>query len=320
MEAVSQSVNYGMNTVMTHKAYGKHAEASLKAVRSEAARLERLLSRFLPESVISRINQSAGKNSVRMSDEAYEVLSHAVEFSRCSGGLFDITIGPLVTLWNNCREISSPPDEFRINEILPLINYEDLILNPSTKSIGLKAAGQSIDLGGIGKGYAGDKIKEIFESYGITSAYTNLGGNVVALGEKPDGSPWRVGIQHPRQENSIIGLVSVTDKAVVTSGDYERYFMDGNGKRYHHILDPSTGYPAESGLVSVTIVADNSMDADALSTVMFIAGMEKGLGILKRFSGVEAIFIDIDLRVHVTPGLKDCFLTHEGINTEILNG
>lgn len=142
----------------------------------------------------------------------------------------------------------------------------------------------------------------------------------MALGTKPDGSSWRVGIQHPRQENTLIGLVSVANKAVVTSGDYQRYFIGSNGKRYHHILDPSTGYPAEkSGLVSVTVVADSSTAADALSTILFVTGMEKGLELLRQFSGAEAIIIEMDLQVHVTAGLKECFQAGEGINVNILN-
>jgi thiamine biosynthesis lipoprotein len=136
---------------------------------------------------------------------------------------------------------------------------------------------------------------------------------------KPDGSLWRVAIQHPRQENNLIGLVSVADKAVVTSGDYQRYFIGSNGKRHHHILDPSIGYPAESGLVSVTIVADSSMAADALSTILFVAGMNKGIELLKSFPGTEAILVDMNLLVYVTRGLKDCFQAGEGINNEIMN-
>ena len=142
---------------------------------------------------------------------------------------------------------------------------------------------------------------------------------MAALGTKPDGSPWHVGIRHPRRENSLIGLVSVADRAVVTSGDYQRYFLGNSGKRYHHILDPFAGYPAESGLVSVTVVAHSSMDADALSTILFIAGMEKGLELLKRFSGAEAVFVDSDLQVYVTEGLKDSFQAAEGVNIKIMD-
>jgi len=316
---VAQSINYGMSTVMTHRAFGKHAEESLRAVRDEAVRLEELLSRFIPVSEISRINRSAGIKYERVSGDTYEVLSRAIELSRYSQGLFDVTVGPLVTLWDNGKDTFKPPEDSSIRQVLPLVDYTDLLLDPYEKAAGLQRIGQSIDLGGIGKGFAGDKLLEVFKKYGISSAYTNIGGNVVALGTKPDGSQWRVGIRHPRQENSLIGLVAVADKAVVTSGDYQRYFIGSNGKRHHHILDPSTGYPAESGLVSVTIVADNSTAADALSTVMFIAGMEKGLELLKSFSGTEAILIDMNLLVYVTRGLKDCFQAGDGINIEILN-
>jgi FAD:protein FMN transferase len=317
--AVAQSMNHGMSTVITHRAFGKLAEESLRVVRDEAVRLEELLSRFIPGSEISRINRSAGIKCERLSGDTYEVLSRAIEFSKYCQGLFDVTIGPLVTLWNNSMDTCKPPENSRIRQVLPLVDYTDLILNPCKKTAGLQKPGQSLDLGGIGKGFAGDKFLATFRKYDILSAFTNIGGNVVALGVKPDGSPWRVGIQHPRQENSLIGLVSVTDKAVVTSGDYQRYFIGSNGKRYHHILDPSTGYPAESGLVSVTIVADSSTAADALSTILFVAGMEKGLELLRGFSGAEAILVDIDLQVYVTSGLKECFQASEGLNVNILN-
>ena len=316
--AVAQSMNHGMSTVMTHKAFGKHAEESLKAVRNEAVRLEELLSRFIPGSEISNINRSAGIKCERLSSDTYEVLSRAIEFSRYCQGLFDVTIGPLVTLWNNGKDTCKPPEDSKIRQVLPLVDYTGLLLDPGKKTAGLQRIGQSIDLGGIGKGFAGDKFLEVFKKYGVSSAFTNIGGNVVALGTKPDGSPWRVGIRHPRQENSLIGFVSVADKAVVTSGDYQRYFIGSNGKRYHHIIDPSTGYPAESGLISVTIVADSSMDADALSTILFAAGMEKGLSLLERLNGTEAIIIDTDLQVHITAGLKECFQACEDISVNIL--
>jgi thiamine biosynthesis lipoprotein len=278
-----------------------------------------LLSRFISFSEISMINRSAGVKCERLSDDTYEVLLRAVEFSRLCRGIFDVTIGPLVTLWNSSKHACKPPLESRIRQALTLVDYTDLLLDPCKKTAGLQRLGQSIDLGGIGKGFAGDKFLEVFKKYGISSAFTNIGGNVVALGTKPDGSPWHVGIRHPREENNLIGLVSVADKAVVTSGDYQRYFIGSDGKRYHHILDPATGYPAESGLVSVTIVADSSMTADALSTILFVVGMEKGLTLLRQLSGVEAVLIDIDLQVYVTAGLKECFQASEGININIVN-
>jgi FAD:protein FMN transferase len=173
-------------------------------------------------------------------------------------------------------------------------------------------------LGGIGKGFASGRFLEVCKEFGIKSAFTNIGGNVAALGTKPDGAPWSVGIRHPRQENRLIGAVSVADKAVVTSGDYQRYFIDPNQKRRHHILDPRTGYPSESGLISVTVVADNATVADALSTILFIAGMREGIEILKGFPLAEAVLVDTEQMVYVTPGLTDCFLTDKDIRAHIL--
>jgi FAD:protein FMN transferase len=184
---------------------------------------------------------------------------------------------------------------------------------------GLRNKGQSIDLGGIGKGFASDKILEIYREYGISSAYSNLGGNVVTLGAKPDGSPWHVGIQHPRQENQLIGSVSVVNQTVVTSGDYQRYFTDSQGKRHHHILNPTTGYPAESGLISVSIITEKSLVADALSTIMFVAGMKKGREYLRTVPQTEAIFVDSDLKVYVTSGLRYRIQAEEDIDVEILD-
>ncbi|MHB8072026.1 MAG: FAD:protein FMN transferase [Candidatus Cryosericum sp.] len=318
--AVAQSVDYGMSTVMTHRAFGKHAGNSLRAVHDEAVRLEELLSRYLPGSEISRINRSAGVTCERLSSDTYEVLSYAIDFSRRCRGLFDVTIGPLVDLWASAKGTLKPPEDSRIREVLPLVDYADLFLDPCRKTAGLRRKGQSIDLGGIGKGFAGDKFLEVYRRYDVSSAFSNLGGNVVALGTKRDGSPWRVGIQHPRQDSSLIGLVSVTDKAVVTSGDYQRYFIGNDGRRYHHILDPSVGYPADSGLASVTVVADSSTAADGLSTSLFIAGMKRGLDLLKRFPGAEAIFVSTDLQVHITAGLTERFQAGEGISVSILNG
>jgi thiamine biosynthesis lipoprotein len=315
----AQLTNQGMSTIMTHHAIGKHANSALKAIRKEAIRMEGLMSRFTDDSEISKINRDAGFKSERISKETVEVLTRAIEFSQYSQGLFDITIGPLITLWNTGRDNINMITDEMIKQALRLVNYNNLKLDFANQTAGLEQAGQMIDLGGIGKGYVGDKFVEIFRKYDISSAFSNIGGNVVALGFKPDGSPWRVGIQHPRLLNQIIGSVSITNQAVVTSGDYQRYFVDCNGRRCHHILDPRTGYPAESGLVSVTVVADNSMDADALSTVLFISGVEKGLSLLKRYQGAEAIFINCNLQIYITSGLKDSFQGGDGAEVYIIN-
>jgi thiamine biosynthesis lipoprotein len=172
--------------------------------------------------------------------------------------------------------------------------------------------GQSVDLGGIAKGYAGDEAIKIYKKHGIKSAYVNLGGNVVTLGTKPDGTPWRIGIQNPRAQNGYyLGTVEVTDKAIVTSGDYERYF-EADQIRYHHILDPQTGYPADSGLMSATVVTDVSVDADALSTAVFTLGLEKGMAMVKSLKGVEAILVTKDKEIYITEGIKSSFTFTDG--------
>jgi thiamine biosynthesis lipoprotein len=316
---VAQATHRAMGTVMTHKAFGLHAEDSLEAVCREVVRIERLLSRFLPDSEIGRINGSAGKRSEKVSLETYDVLSKAVEFSQCSPGCFDVTIAPLVTLWSAGKESLAQPDESSIKQVLPLVNYRDLILNRRQMTAGLRNVGQSVDLGGIGKGFAGAKILEVFKRFGISSAYSNLGGNVVTLGAKPDGSPWQIGIQHPRHENSLVGSVSVVNQTVVTSGDYQRTFTDSQGKRHHHILDPTTGYPSQSGLISVSIVADKPVAADPLSTALFVAGMEKGLEFLRSFPQTEAILVDSELHVYVTQGLRTQFQPNKGIEVTLLD-
>jgi FAD:protein FMN transferase len=318
-EIGAQVTRPAMGTIMAHKAFGGRAEECLAAVCDEVDRLEATLSRFVPDSDISRINRSAGLQAETVSLDTCAVLAQAVEFSRGCEGCFDVTIGPLVHLWNRHKEASTAPDERSIRETLPLVNHRDLVLDPWQRSAGLRRMGQSLDLGGIGKGFTGDRVLEVYQEYGISSAYSNLGGNVVTLGTKLDGSPWHIGIQHPRQEGNIVGSVSVVNQTVVTSGDYQRYFTDSQGKRRHHILDPLTGYPSESGLVSVSIVAEKSVAADALSTIVFVAGMDKGLEFLRACSETEAILVDSDLRVYVTQGLRNRFQAAQGIEVTILD-
>jgi FAD:protein FMN transferase len=257
---------------------------------------------------------STGQQGLRAKDF---VLSQAIEYSNDSHGLFDITIGPLVDLWDYKNRTVIPPKE-QITKTLSLVGYHSLLLDRHGMTAKLQHVGQSIDLGGIGKGYASDCFMEIFKEYDIVSAYSNIGGNVSTLGNKPDGSPWIVGIRHPRRDTCLIGAAEVTGKAVVTSGDYERYFIDSNGKRWHHILNPVTGYPAKSGLVSATVISNSAMKADALSTIMFVSGMESGLEILKKYPEAEAVLVDEKLQIYITQGLKRSFKAISGVNVNIL--
>ena len=310
--AVSELNSFSMNTEIAFWVFGEKSEESIGLAEMELKRLEKKLSRYIQDSEVRKLNQSAGKAHINISPETYEILSCALRFSEITEGLYDITVGPLVDLWDYKHSIKVP-EKAKINCARSKVDFHDLLLNSQEKTAGLRKEGQSIDLGGIAKGYASDCSIKVLQGQGASSAFVNIGGNVSTLGNKPDGSPWNVGIRHPRHKGSLLGAVKVSGKAVVTSGDYERCFIDSKGKRWHHILNPSTGFPSESGLISVTVVADSAMTADALSTAIFVAGMEKGLEYLNQFAGAEAILVDNNQQVFITKGLKESFQAVEGI-------
>lgn len=312
-----QAVQNAMGTVMSHRVHGEHACECLAVIQAEVMRLENLFSRFIPGSDISRVNRFAGIRREPVSRETFDLLSLALDYSARSDGCFDVTIGPLVDLWREAKKTCRPPDDRSIQKALVLTGHPDMLLDPSDRTAGLARVGQSIDLGGIGKGFAADRVLDVYREFGITSACSNMGGNVAAIGAKPDGTPWQIGIQHPRRDDALIGAVSAAGKSVVTSGDYQRFYTDPNGTRYHHILDPLTGYPANSELLSVTIVAESSTDADALSTIVFVAGLRRGMEILAGFPGIEAVCVDRELRAWVTPGLEESFHAVEGVEMQI---
>jgi len=309
-----RATQFAMGTIMSYTVFGPAARASLAAACGEIERLDSLLSRFSADSEIARINRGAGREPVPIGPQTHAVLLEASAFSRRCPDCFAVTVGPLVDLWNIGVKSLHRPDQSKIEQARGLVNDGDLILDPLKPSAGLRRAGQSVDLGAIGKGFAGDRIREVFHRCGIRAAYANLGGNVVAVGSRPDGLPWRIGIQHPRDTDRLIGCVSVVDRSAVTSGDYQRYVTDSRGNRHHHILDPSTGYPADSGLISVTVVSPGAMVADALATALFVAGIERGLELLEHYPGTDAVFVHSDLRVSITAGLKHRF--QAGQNTE----
>jgi len=314
----AQTTQTAMGTVMWHKAFGAAAADALAAACDEVAWLEERLSCFLPGSEISRVNRSAGIKSEAVSGATWELLAGALEFSRRFPDFFAVSIGPLVSLWRAARQSRAQPDAAGIARALARVDDRDLILDLRESSAGLRRAGQSLDLGGIGKGFAGDRVAAALREAGVTSAYSNLGGNVVTLGAKPDGSPWRIGIQHPRREDGLLGSLAVVGRSVVTSGDYQRYFTDAGGVRCHHILDPRTGRPSRSGLISVSIVAECALAADALATIVFVAGLGRGLEIVRGYPQTEAVLVDEEERVFVTRGLKDSFQAVEGLRLTLV--
>jgi len=306
-----EATHIGMGTVMAHAAYGPNAQAALQAVTHEARRLEQLLSRFVPDSDVAAINRTAGMARQTVSTETLAVLTQAQALSALCGGAFDITVAPLVDLWD-VQHATAPPAAARIRRAAALVDYRDLTLCQNTFEAMLRRPGQALDLGGIGKGYASDAFMRLLMSMGITSAYANLGGNVSTLGARPDGAPWRVGIRHPRGDG-LLCAVEMIGQAVVTSGDYERFFIDRRGKRYHHILDPRAGRPAAKGLISATVVAPEAMAADALSTALLASGMEAGLDWFSQYGAAQAILIDERLNLYCSKGLGGCLQTVAGV-------
>lgn len=257
------------DTVMSFTAYGERGEEAVEAAVQEVERLDALLSTGIAESEVSRINASGEGD---LSEDTEKILSEGLAIWKQTGGLFDVTIYPLMQLWGFPTGNYHVPTKEELKQTMSLVDSSKVILDGNHVTLGEK---QKMDLGGIAKGYTSNRIMEIFQEYGVTSAMVSLGGNVQTLGKKPDGTDWQVGIQNPDNvQGDLLGAVAVQDQAVVTSGGYERYFEE-NGQTYIHILDPRTGCPAESGLASVTIVSSNGMLADALSTSLYIMGLDE---------------------------------------------
>lgn len=303
--------SFCMGTIISQRVYGENAEIAARKVEDEMKRLESLMSFFLESSEITRLNRAAGKHEVELGCEVMYVLNRAKYYSELCSGAFDITIGPVAKLWGIFTDHAKVPSQEEIDKALSFTGYKDITINNSLGTAKLEKTGESVDLGAIAKGYAADKAIEIYKQQGIKSAFINLGGNVMALGNKPEGSPWMIGIQNPiLQRGQCLGAVQITDKTIVTSGDYVRYFEKDN-VRYHHILDPRTGYPANSGLISATIVSEKSIGADALSTAIFILGLEQGMELINSMKDMEAIFITKDKEIYVTEGLREDFILFE---------
>lgn len=302
-----EATGFGMGTVISQKVYGANSKKAANEAFEKIKFLEELMTINAPGGDINKLNNNAGKGYTELSPETISALKSALEISNLSRGAFDITVAPIVKLWGIGTETPKIPSTDEIGELLPLIDYKNVLIDEKKSLASLGRQGQMVDLGGIAKGYAGDAVIEIYKKNSIRSALINLGGNVAVLGSRPDGSPWSIGIQNPRGANgSYIGTIKVSDKSVVTSGDYERYF-EKDGKRYHHIFDPKTGKPAVSELMSVTIVADSCTDADVLSTAAFVLGLDKGMQLIKHYGHAGAIFITADKKIYITEGLEKLF-------------
>ncbi|HFI0101981.1 TPA: FAD:protein FMN transferase [Streptococcus suis] len=301
-----------LHTVVQLSIYHENQEEVMDEAVSYIKEMESLLSTNLEGADVYRINQAAGKEAVEVDERTFEVIETAIEMSEESQGLFDISIGAVSNLWKIGDEDARKPSDEEIKAALPFINYKDITLDKEKKTVFIKE-GMMLELGAISKGYIADKVRELFASKGITTAIINLGGNVVVMGDSPTTqNGWNVGVQDPDQvRGSTVGSVPGTHDSVVTSGIYERY-LEVDGVKYHHILDPKTGYPVENDISGVTVFSKTSVQGDALSTTLFLLGVEKGLDFINQMDGVEAVFIDKEQGVHLSDGLKESFeLTNE---------
>ncbi|MCE5220861.1 MAG: FAD:protein FMN transferase [Clostridium sp.] len=300
--------SYALGTIINLSAYGNKGEQAIEKAIEKLNDIDDKMSAFKEYSEISKINVAAGISAGSVSKDTYYVVKKAIEYSKVLEGTFDPTIRPLVSLWNIGTKEETIPENSQIEEKLKLVNYNDVILDENNHSIMLKNRKQALDVGGIAKGFAADEVRDIFHQHNIKSALIDLGGNIFALGSRTDGKSWRVGIQNPIEpRGEYIGILSVKNKSIVTSGNYERYFMK-DGKRFHHIIDPKTGYPSESKIISATIISDNSIDGDGLSTGVYILGVDKALSIIEEIKGIDAILVTEDKKVYMTAGIKDSFV------------
>lgn len=291
-----------MDTLVQMKAYGENAEIAVEESMNRIAEIENLMSKTVEESDIYKLNNNP-KKEIEISQDSREVLKKSLYYAELTEGDFDPTIGALVSLWGIGSRDAAVPQETEIEQALNDVGYRNLKINNNSAKI--SQTGVKIDLGGIAKGYAAEEVKKIVKKHGVKNAFINLGGNVLVIGSKVDGSAWKIGIQDPREgRGNVMAIIDAVDKTIVTSGNYERYFEE-NGKLYHHILDPKTGYPAENNLLSVSIISKNSFDADALSTAVYVMGLERGMNFIEKLAEVDVMIITESLNVYLSSGLEE---------------
>ena len=301
----SEEQFFTMDTVMSIRVYGRGAEDAASAARQEVESLNSLLSRTDSGSLISQLNAHAGDGTeVALDQDTAELLAFAQSVSQLLPGDFDITIAPVMDAWGFTGEERHVPDDEALAAALALVDCGKLHVDETAGTAWLEEPGMAVDLGSIAKGYAAAQAEEVLREAGITTALLDLGRNITVIGSKTDGTPWRVGVADPEDDSQTLCVLSLEDVTLSTSGGYERWFEE-NGVRYHHIIDPKTGYPAQSGLKSVTVVSENHLLADALSTALFVAGEDGALDFWKSREDFELVLCTEDGRVIVTEGLEN---------------
>lgn len=295
---------FAMDTYMEVDAYGDNGEKAVAKAEKEVNKLDSILSTGKSTSEISKLNKN--KKQV-VSADTMSLIKESIKISKVTNSAFNPTIYPLMELWGFTTKNYYVPKD---NEIKPLLNHMDIDnikIDERKNEVSFKDSNMKIDLGAIAKGYTSSKIIDIFKENNIKSGMVTLGGNVQVLGKKPDGSLWKVGIQNPISEDEYLGVLQTSDKAVITSGGYERNFTK-NGKTYHHILDPSNGYPANNGLTSVTIISSDGTLADALSTSLFVMGKDKAIDFYKKTNyNFDFILYTSNDKLIISEGIKDKF-------------
>lgn len=300
--------NYLLGTVVEITLYDHQDEKIIDKAFSRISEIESEMTINNAEtSEIIALNNAAGKSEVTLTPDTFYVVEKGKYYSELTKGKFDITVGPVVKQWNIGTDYAAVPDPAELAKAVSLVDYTKLVLNKDKLTARLEDEGMKVDLGAIAKGYSADEVARILKENGVQHAIINLGGNVMTIGGNPKGTPWKIGIQDPfNPRGDFLGIVTVENKTVVTSGTYERYF-EANGKKYHHILDTATGYPVENNLYSTSIITDKSIDGDGLSTTTLLLGLEDGMKLIESLDNVEAIFVTGDKKVYVTSGLKDIF-------------
>ena len=290
------------------------AGQAIDAGFAEIKKLETLLNYFSDESEISAINRAAGIMPVRVSDETLEIIEKMVDIAKATNGAFDSTIAPVIRRWKFSKDSSAPsiPPREAIEQALRLVDYKKIKINSGVSEIYLEEKGMELDLGGIAKGYAADKAVDAIKGKGIKAALVAVAGDIRGFGLNLSGQGWKVGIQNPRPGaeserpwEDIFAALRLKDRAISTSGDYQRFFIK-NGKRYHHILDPETGFPAGAGLISVSVIAPEGYLSDSLSTAVFVLGPEQGMSLLESM-GLDGVLINADKKILLTRNLKKEF-------------
>ncbi|MCX7614536.1 MAG: FAD:protein FMN transferase [Clostridiales bacterium] len=298
---------FTMDTVINITVYSNsegEAKAALDAAEKEFFRISALSDRFSDKSDLSKVNKNAGKQAIKVSDDVFRMIDDSISWAKRTNGAFDIAVGPLMDLWGIEKGINIPPEKDKINEALKICGYQNVVINKKEKTVFLKQKDMILDLGGIAKGYATDCAATVLKKMGVKNAIINAGGNVYTIGGKTDGSPFRVGIQDPRNQQGILAVIPLSDKAAVSSGDYERYYIY-NGVRYHHILDPATGFPARK-CIATTIIGNSAEIADILSTSLFVMGPEKGLQFANSLTEIDGVlFVTEDKTITATSKIKE---------------